>query len=440
MSRVEMRDPYKTYNKFSVKDFSATTPSIPWATQLQRFGLTQTDSVLVNNPAFFKQVDLLLTALPLSDWKTYLKWNTIRSAAPYLSQDFVDANFKYNQVLSGQKEQTPRWQRVSGQIDGNLGDLLGKAYVDRYFKPEAKARMLELVNNLQTTFLDRINQSDWMSEETKERAKAKLLAFTKKIGYPDKWKDYSSIQIKRNDYLGNIRACQQWAYQDMISMMGKPVDKTRWGMTPPTVNAYYSPVNNEIAFPAGILAFPFFDFDADDAVNYGGIGAVIGHEMTHGFDDQGRQYAANGNLQDWWTKADADKFKKKADEVVAQYNAYTVLDTIHVNGRLTLGENLADLGGLSIAYDAFTRTKQFKEGKTIDGFTPAQRFYLSWAQVWRGKSLPETQAQLILTDTHSPGEHRVNGPIVNIDSWYDAFGIKSGDAMYKEPTKRTKIW
>lgn len=440
MSRVEMRDPYKTYNKFAVKDFSATTPSINWNQQLTRYGLSNVDSILVNNPGFFKTADILITALPLEDWKTYLKWNTIRSAAPYLSSEFVNANFTFNQVLTGQKEQTPRWQRMSSLIDGNMGDLLGKIYVDRFFKPEAKVRMLELVNNLQETFSERIERLDWMSAETKARAQEKLNAFTKKIGYPDKWKDYSAIQINRKDFLGNVMACNKWSYEEMIKMMGKPIDKTRWGMTPPTINAYYSPVNNEIAFPAGILQFPFFDFGADDAVNYGGIGAVIGHEMTHGFDDNGRQYAADGNLKDWWTKSDADKFKSKADEVVAQYNGFTVLDTIHVNGRLTLGENLADLGGLSIAYEAFTKTKQFKESKKLDGFTPTQRFYLGWAQVWRNNALPETQAQLILTDSHAPGIHRANGPIVNMQSWYDAFGVQQGDAMFKSPDKRTSIW
>jgi putative endopeptidase len=295
------------------------------------------------------------------------------------------------------------------------------------------------VSNLQETFAARISRVDWMSDETKKRALEKLQAFLKKIGYPDKWKDYSSITIRRGDLVGDVRSCAIWRYEDNVTRLGKPVDRTRWTMTPPTINAYYNPSNNEIVFPAGILQFPFFDFEADDAVNYGGIGAVIGHEMTHGFDDQGRQYAADGNLKDWWTKSDADKFKTRADEVVEQYNGYTV-DTLHINGRLTLGENLADLGGLSIAYEAFTKTKQFKEGKKIDGFTPAQRFFLSWAQVWRGSVLPRTAAQLILTDPHSPGNYRANGPLTNTDAWYDAFDIKPGDQMYKAPEQRTRIW
>ncbi|RYY86120.1 MAG: M13 family peptidase [Chitinophagaceae bacterium] len=440
MARVEMRDPYKTYNKYAVKDLSTLTSGIDWKMMLGNLKLTGVDSVIVSNPNFLRTVDILLTALPLDDWKNYLKWNLLNSTAPYLSKQFEQESFALRSVLTGQKEMTPRWQFVSGVVDSQLGDQLGQMYVSRYFKPEAKQRMLELVNNLQETFSNRIKGLNWMSEETKVLALEKLNAFTKKIAYPDKWKDYSSISIARNDLLGNVRRAAQWRYNEMIGRFGRPVDRTEWGMTPPTINAYYSPVNNEIAFPAGILQFPFFDFGADDAVNYGGIGAVIGHEITHGFDDSGRQYAANGNLSDWWTKNDADLFKQRADQVVNQYNGFTVLDTLHVNGRLTLGENLADLGGLNIAYEAFTKTKQFRDGKKIDGFTPQQRFFLSWAQVWRSNSTPEALAQQILTDPHSPGEHRANGPIVNMDAWYAAFNIQPSDPMYKAPEARIKIW
>jgi putative endopeptidase len=440
MPRVELRDPYKTYNKFGVKEFSATTPSIDWSSMLSQLQLNGADSVVVNNPSFFKTVDLLLTALPLEDWKTYLKWHVLNSTSGFLSSAFVKENFSFSQVLTGQKEQTPRWQTVSGLIDGSLGDLLGQLYVSKYFKPEAKQRMLDLVNNLQQTFANRIKQLDWMSDETKTKALEKLNAFTKKIAYPDKWRDYAGLTINRNDYLGNARRASQYAYNEMIARFGKPVDKTLWGMTPPTINAYYNPSNNEIVFPAGILQFPFFDFGADDAVNYGGIGAVIGHEMTHGFDDQGSQFAADGNLKNWWSKEDADQFKQRTSLVVTEYNNFTVLDSIHVNGKLTLGENLADLGGLSIAYEAFTHTKQFKEGKKIDGFTPTQRFFLNWAQVWRSNTMPETAAQLILVDPHSPGMHRANGPVVNMDAWYEAFNIQPGDKMYVAPDKRIRIW
>ncbi len=441
MSRVEMRDPNKLYNKFSIEGLTAKTPNLNWASILPELGYkTKQDSLIVSNPKFMVFIDSLLNKISLDDWKTYLKWGVLKDAAPYLSSAFVNANFAYNQALSGQKEQTPRWQRMSGLIDRQLGDLLGQLYVDLYFNQAAKTRMLELVNNLQSTFDSRIKKLDWMSEVTKQRALGKLNAFVKKIGFPDKWKTYDGLVIKRDDFYGNRQRCSQWQYNDNVNRLGKPIDKTEWGMTPPTVNAYYSPQKNEIVFPAGILRFPFFDFEADDAINYGGIGAVIGHEMTHGFDDQGRQFDADGNLQDWWGKSDADEFKKRADEVVQQYNGYTVLDTLHVNGKLTLGENLADLGGLSIAYEAFKNTKQGQSGEKIDGFTPDQRFFLNWAQVWRSNILPESAAQLIVTDNHSPGMYRANGPLTNIDAFYKAFDVKPGDKMYKAPEKRTRIW
>ena len=439
-SRVEMRDPYKTYNKFSVSGLSAATPNINWTNVLTQLKINGADSILVTNPSYLTLESNMLNSVSLSDWKAYLKWNIIKSAAPTLSSAFVNQDFKLEQVLTGQKEPTPRWQRMSAQIDRTLSDLLGQLYVQKYFPPAAKQRMLDLVNNLQQTFEHRITNAAWMSDETKKKAIEKLHAFTKKIAYPDKWETYQGMVVKKDDYFGNVHRASLWAYNYNVTRMGKPVDKTRWGMTPPTINASYSPTNNDITFPAGILQFPFFDFGADDAVNYGGIGAVIGHEMTHGFDDQGRQYAANGNLQNWWTKDDAQKFTERANMVVNQYNNFTVLDTIHVNGKLTLGENLADLGGLNIAYEAFTHTKQFKEGKKIDGFTPTQRFFLNWAQVWRNNAMPETAAQLILTDPHSPGEARCNGPIVNMEAWYEAFNVKPGDKMYVAPEKRIKIW
>ncbi|MDQ6609334.1 MAG: M13 family metallopeptidase [Bacteroidota bacterium] len=440
MSRVEMRDPYKTYNKFSVKDFSALTPGLNWSSLLQQMKVQVVDTILVGNHTFLRIADVLLTALPLQDWKTYLRWNVLKNAAPYLSTPFVNESFKLNQVLTGQKEQTPRWQRVSGLIDGTLGDLLGQLYVQKYFRDEAKIRMQEMVNNLQQTFAERIKRLDWMSEATKQKALQKLNAFTKKIAYPDKWKDYQGVTVTGGNFLNNLRSTSEWSYNYMINRLGKPVDRTEWGMTPPTINAYYNPTNNEIAFPAGILQFPFFDFGADDAIIYGGIGAVIGHEMTHGFDDQGAQFAASGNLENWWSKEDEARFKERTNKVVNQYNAYTVLDTLHVNGKLTLGENLADIGGLSIAYEAFTKTPQFKEAKKIDGFTPQQRFFLSWAQIWRSNTLPENQAQLILTDPHSPGMYRANGAVVNMDEWYTAFNVQPGNKLYIAPESRIKIW
>jgi putative endopeptidase len=297
-----------------------------------------------------------------------------------------------------------------------------------------------MIENLIKAYEIRINNLDWMSAETKEKALAKLHAFTPKVGYPTKWKTYDGLAINRNTFFQNVRNAGQWGYNDMISQLGKPVDRTKWGMTPPTVNAYYSPVMNEIVFPAGILQFPFFDPKADDAVNYGGIGAVIGHEISHGFDDSGSQYDKDGTLRNWWTAEDRAKFQEKAKALQEQYNAYTVLDTIHVNGQLTLGENIGDLGGLSAAYEAFKMTKQGKSKKKIDGFTPDQRFFLSWAQVWRGNILPETAAQMILTDTHSPGEYRTIGAPVNMDAWYEAFNVKPGDKLYKKPEDRIRIW
>ncbi|MEO8109740.1 MAG: M13 family metallopeptidase [Ginsengibacter sp.] len=439
-ARVAMRDPYKTYNKYSVKDLSTITPGINWSDLLKDMKIMGADSVVVNNPGFFKTFDSMLVAAPVNDWKTYLSWEVIHSAAPNLSSPFVQAAFDLNKVLTGQKEQTPRWQRMSGLIDGTLGDMIGQLYVDKYFKPEAKQYMVDLVNNMQNTFGNRIKNLDWMSDETKKKALEKLDAFTKKIAYPDKWKDYDGVIINKNDYMSNLHSVSVWAYNYMVNHMGQPVDRTQWGMTPPTINAQYSPTDNDITFPAGILQSPFFDFAADDAINYGGIAAVIGHEMTHGFDDQGRQYDANGNLKDWWQKTDEKNFKERVDKVANEYDAFTVLDTIHLNGKLTLGENLADLGGLNIAYEAFTKTKEFKEGTKIDGFTPQQRFFLSWAQVWRNNTLPETVAQLVKTDPHSPGMYRTNAPVSNMDAWYSAFNIKKGDAMFVPKDERIHIW
>lgn len=439
-SRVEMRDPYKTYNKLTMAQVNTLTPNIEWNNFMQKMGIEKIDSVIVGNPSFLKEVNRLLLEQSLTNWKAYLKWNILKSAAPYLSANFVNTEFEFSSIISGQKAQTPRWQRMSSLLDRTLSDFLGELYVEKYFKPEAKQRMVELVQNLQTAFAERIKNLDWMSDATKAKALEKLNAITNKIAYPNTWKTYEGLTVDRNDFYGNSKKAAIWQYQYMLNRLGKPVDKTQWGMTASTVNASYSPSNNDITFPAGILQFPFFDFGADDAVNYGGIGAVIGHEITHGFDDQGRQFAADGNLKDWWTKEDGDKFKAKANQVVEQYNAYTVLDTIHVNGKLTLGENLADLGGLNMAYAAYTKTKEFKKGKKIDGLTPTQRFFLSWAQVWRNNTVPETAAQLILTDPHSPGLHRGNGPVVNMDAWYKAFDVKEGDKLYKKPEDRIKIW
>ena len=440
MSRVEMRDPHKTYNKFSVADLSKTTPNMDWKALMAKMKVTGQDTILVSNPKFFADVNNLLTSTPVSDWQTYLKWNILRSSASDLSKPFTDAQFAFSQVLSGQKVQTPRWQRMSQLTDGTIGDLLGQLYVKKHFQPAAKARMDEMISNLIKAYEIRIKNLDWMSPATKEKALAKLHAFTPKVGYPTKWKNYEGLEIKRETFFENLRNASVWGYNDMVSQLNKPVDRTKWGMTPATVNAYYSPVMNEIVFPAGILQFPFFDPNADDAVNYGGIGAVIGHEISHGFDDSGSQYDKDGTLRNWWTPEDLTRFKQKSEALVKQFDNYKVLDTISVNGKLTLGENIGDLGGLNAAYEAFKMTKQGQSKELIDGFTPDQRFFLSWAQVWRTNILPETAAQLIITDNHSPGEYRTIGTPVNMDAWYQAFDVKPGDKLYKKPEDRIRIW
>lgn len=441
MTRVEMRDPYKLYNKYNVAGIDKVTPNIEWNGLLQDLRVSGQDSMIVGMPNFFAEVSKQLKATPVDVWKKYLKFHLVSNMAPFLSNNIDEAHFAfYGTAVRGQKVQQPRWKRVLRVIDGSIGELLGQMYVDKYFVPEAKKRMLELVNNLQQTYAERIKRLDWMSEATKQKALVKLNAFTKKIGYPDKWKDYSKVTIGGNDYVKNIIAASQFEYNYNLSKLGKPVDKTEWGMTPPTVNAYYNPAFNEIVFPAGILQYPFFDMNADDAVNYGGIGAVIGHEMTHGFDDQGRLYDADGNLNNWWTSDDSAHFVQKADMVVNQFDKMIVIDTMHANGSLTEGENLADLGGLNIAYEAFKKTKQGQSEDKIDGFTPDQRFFLSWAQVWRANTRPQELAMRLKTDPHSPVQLRCNMPISNMEAWYKAFNIPNTAKMYRPENDRARVW
>lgn len=440
MSRIEMRDQYKTYNKLTVAEFNKVTPSINWTTYLPKFNIKGQDSVLVNSISFFKTLDGMLATVPMADWKSYLEWNVIRGAAGNLSSPFVKASFAFTQAQTGQKVQTPRWQTMSSLTDRTIGELLGQLYVAKYFKPDAKVRMDVMIENLRKAFEIRINGLEWMSDATKKSALEKLYAFTPKVGYTTKWRNYDGLVIKNNTYFDNLRNASVWAYNENINQLGKPRDKTRFGMTPPTVNASYSPTSNEIVFPAGILQFPFFDPNADDAVNYGGIGAVIGHEMSHGFDDTGSQYDKDGNLKNWWTDEDRAKFNEKTKALGDQFSAYTVVDTIHVLGKLTMGENIGDLGGLNAAYTAFKMTKQGQGNDKIDGFTPDQRFFLSWAQVWRGNILPETAAQLIKTDSHSPGPYRTIGAPVNMDAWYKAFDVQPGDKLYKKPEDRIRLW
>jgi len=441
LTPIEQRDPQKLYNKFAVKSLNTETPNIDWSVLLQDLKAKGQDSVIIGMPQFFKALSKEIKETPLDTWKQYLAFHSVSGMAPFLSQNFSDLSFGfYGKTLSGQKEQQPRWKRVIRVVDGNIGDALGQLYVKKYFPPDAKKRMDELVKNLQSAFGERIKDLDWMSDVTKQKALAKLNAFTTKIAYPDKWKDYSSVTITDDNYVQNVINSSVYEYNREINKLGKPIDKSEWGMTPSTINAYYNPGWNEIVFPAGILQFPFFDFSADDAVNYGGIGGVIGHEMTHGFDDQGAQYDAEGYLKNWWTPADSSKFAGKTDVVRKQYDQYTVLDSVHVKGALTLGENLADLGGITIAYQAFKKTKQGQSNEKIDGFTPDQRFFLSWAQVWRSKSTPERAQQLINVDPHSPEQWRTNGPLSNFEPFYKAFNVKEGDKMWRPDSIRAKVW
>lgn len=440
LTPVELRDPVKNYNKFAVTAFQKQMPDIDLADAFNRMGL-KTDTILVGQPGYYKALDNLLKTQPIDMWKDKATFNALDDGATSLDKQFRDAHFDfYGKILNGQKVQKERWKLMASNVDGGLGELLGQIYVEKYFTPDAKQHMLDLVNNLQAVYKDRIEKLDWMSPETKKQALAKLAAFTKKIGYPDKWKKYDDVEISKDAYYKNQESISKHNYAEMIKKVNKPVDRTEWGMTPPTVNAYYNPTFNEIVFPAGILQFPFFDKDADDAINYGAIGAVIGHEMTHGFDDQGRQYDKDGNLKDWWTKDDADKFKKRVQVMIDQYDKFTVLNGVHVNGQLTQGENLADNGGVAIAYQAFKNTPQGKSDTKIDGFTPDQRFFLAFAQVWRLKTRDETMRMRINLDPHSPEQYRTNGPLSNNPAFYKAFDIKPGDKMYRAEADRVKVW
>lgn len=439
-SPEELRDPQRNYNKFTAADFQKQVPDIDLAGAFNVMGI-KTDTVLVGQPGYYKALDSLLKSQPITAWKDKAAFGALDGAATSLSKSFVRAHFDFHgKVLNGQKVQKERWKTMVDRVDGSLGELLGQLYVEKYFPPDAKKRMLDLVNNLQNVYRDRIQKLDWMSPETKKRAIEKLNIITKKIGYPDKWKNYDDVTITNNTYYKNLEAIAQHDYKEQIKKINKPVDKSEWGMTPPTVDAYYNPAFNEIAFPAGILQWPFFDNDADDAINYGAIGLVIGHELTHGFDDQGRQYDKDGNLKDWWTKEDAAKFTARVKVVVDQYSQYTVLDKLHINGNLTQGENLADVGGLAIAYQAFKNTPEGKSNTKIDGLTPDQRFFLSCAQVWRAKRSDQLTRRLINIDPHSPPMYRVNGPVSNMQQFYDAFGIKPGDKMYRDEKDRVKVW
>lgn len=441
LTRLELRNPFTTYNKMSVDKLQKLSPSINWENYFEKVGIDSLKDFNVRTTNFFKQLSEIIDNTDINILKTYLSWNTIIDASSYLSSDFEKAVFNfYGKSLSGQQKMRPRWKRVLGVTNGALGEAVGKLYVEKYFPKEAKDRMLKLIENLRTAFEKRISNLDWMSDITKEKAISKLKGITVKVGYPDKWKDYSKLEIKENSYYENIINARKFSFNRNIQKLGKPYDKSEWGMTPQTVNAYYSPNSNEIVFPAAILQAPFFDMNADDAVNYGAIGVVIGHEMTHGFDDQGKNYDIEGNLNSWWTKEDSAKFANRTQVLVNQYSNYTELDSLKVNGKLTLGENIADLGGLNISWDAYQMTNEAKENKSIDGFTPAQRFYLAYSKVWRQTILPEELMRRLKEDVHSPGDARVNVPLFNLETFYKAFNITEKDKLYKPKDKRAIIW
>ncbi len=440
---VELRDRLANYNKMPTAELAAKLPAFPFAAYLAERGIggPAAAEIIVGQPKFFEGVQAQLAARPLGDWKVYLRYKILRNAGPYLSAAFEQEMFNfYSTVLQGTPAQEPRWQRAVRVVDGQIGEALGQLYVARYYPPEAKARMAEMIANITAVMKDRLAKLEWMTEPTRQKALAKFERFYANIGHPEKWKDYSTVPVVRDNYFANVRASTEFEVKRNLAKLGQPVDKTEWAMTPPTVNAYFRPTANNINFPAGILQPPFFDFTLDDAVNYGGIGAVIGHEITHGFDDQGRRYDADGNLTDWWTAEDAAAFEARAMKMVDQYNAYEALPGLNVKGRLTLGENIADLGGVSIAYEALQRSLKGKERKLVDGFTPEQRFFISWAQVWRTNIRDNEQKRRVEVDSHSPGRFRAIGPLVNFEPFYEAFGVKEGDPMWVAPEKRAKIW
>ena len=440
-SRVELRDPQANYNKMTLDQLKAQYPTFGWDAYLGGFGLKDVQEVIVGQPASLAASAKELDTLPLDDQKLYLQWKLVNAAASCLSDALVEQDFDfYSRTLSGAQEMQPRWKRAVGTVSGVLGEAVGQMYVERYFPAAAKERMTALVKNLQTALGERIQALEWMSDSTKARALEKLATFRVKIGYPDKWKDYSTLDIRDDSYWANIERASQWAYDDMMAKAGKPVDPEEWFMTPQTVNAYYNPTTNEICFPAGILQPPFFDMQADDAFNYGAIGVVIGHEMTHGFDDQGRQYDKDGNLKDWWTAEDAERFNQRAQVMVDFFDSIQVAPGVHANGRQTLGENIADYGGLQVSFQAFKNATKDAPLPTVDGLTPEQRFFLAYAGVWANNIRPEAVLYLTKMDVHSLGEWRVNGALPQIDAWYDAFGIQEGDPMYLPKEKRVSIW
>lgn len=439
MDRVQRRNPQLTYNKKTLAELKQLNSTFSWDRYFQSIGHPEIKEVVVSQPEFFKALDKEIASTSAADWRTYLRWHVLHSSAPALPKRFEDENFNfYGRYLQGQKEQLPRWQRCVTAVDGALGEALGREYVNKYYPPEAEARMKAMVGNLLAVLHEELSTVGWMSDATRKQAIAKLEAFTPRIGHTDKWRDYSLLKIDRSSYAANLQRAAQFAADYNLNKIGKPVEKGEWGMTPPTVNAYYNPLYNEIVFPAGILQPPFFDFTADDAINYGGIGAVIGHEVSHGFDDQGRQYDAQGNLRDWWTAQDAKNYKQRADCIEQQFSNFKVAEGLNQNGKLVLGESIGDLGGLKLAYLAYKKSLGGKAAPVIDGFTGDQRFFLGWAQVWAANSTPESERLRTQTDPHPLERFRVNGPLSNMPEFAAAFGCKTGDGMVRQP--RCAVW
>jgi len=439
-TKVQNRDPVKTYNPMTLPEYQKLAPGFDWMAFFEGMG-APVQRLDVSQPSFVKGIGQLVKTVPVSDWRAYFKFQLLDDYSPALSAQFADLEFGFHQkTLNGIPEPLPRWRQAVDSMGSNMGELIGRMFVESHFGAEAKARMLALVGNLLKAFDTSIDGLEWMSPATRAEAKKKLSMITVKIGYPDKWRDYSALSVRSDDLVGNLLRASAFEHQRYVTRTGGPVDKSEWLMTPQTVNAYYNPTTNEITFPAAILRWPFYDMTADDAVNYGGIGSVIGHEISHGFDDSGRQFDGDGNLRDWWTADDGVKFKQRAAELARQYSGYTVLDNRHINGELTLGENIGDLSGMAVAFRAYQISLNGKAAPEIDGFTGQQRFFLGWAQVWRRKYRDAELLKRLVTDPHSPSEFRANGPASNIDAFYDAFAVKPDDRMYRAPNERVKIW
>jgi predicted metalloendopeptidase len=440
-SRIQNRDRNATYNKLSLAQLAETAPGFDWAALLGAAKLADVNEIVVRQPTYLTAFAKLQSEIPVADWQTYLKFHLVRANSQLLASSFDQASFEfYGKTLSGLEAQRDREKRAVSALEDTLGFMLGKIYVERHFKPEAKERMDQLIKNMRVAFKEAIDGLEWMSPETKKAAQEKLTKFNAKIGYPDVWRDYSCLDVKAGDLVGNMRRSSQCEFDRMVAKLGKPVDRTEWGMTPQTVNAYYSSTMNEIVFPAAILQPPFFNVDADDAVNYGAIGGVIGHEITHGFDDQGRRSDGNGNLTDWWQPIDAEQFQKRAQLMIDQYSAFNPIDDLKLQGALGLGENIADLGGLTVAFKAYQTSLQGKPAAVIDGFSGDQRFFMGWSQVWRIKFRDASLRQQVITGPHSPGMYRVLGVLSNMPEFYQTFDVKPGDGMYRDDAVRVKIW